>query len=74
MICACVCSALLDSLETPWTVAHQSPLSMKFSRKNTGVGCQFLPGDFPDPEIKCASPALTGGFFTAVPPGQPYMI
>ena len=28
---------------TPWTVAHQSPLSMRFSRlKNTGVGCRFL--------------------------------
>ena len=24
------------------TVAHQVPLSMGFSRKNTGVGCHFL--------------------------------
>ena len=28
---------------TPWTVAHQAPLSMEFSCKNTGVGCHFLP-------------------------------
>ena len=25
-----------------WTVAHQAPLSMEFSRQNTGVGCYFL--------------------------------
>ena len=25
----------------PWTVAHQAPLSMEFSRQ-TGVGCHFL--------------------------------
>ena len=27
---------------TPWTVAHQSPLSMSFPGKNTGVDCHFL--------------------------------
>ena len=27
---------------TPWTVAHQDPLSVEFSSKNTGVGCHFL--------------------------------
>ena len=27
---------------TPWTVAHQAPLSMGFPSKNTGVGCHFL--------------------------------
>ena len=27
---------------TPWTVAHQAPLSMEFSRLDTGVGCHFL--------------------------------
>ena len=31
---------------TPWTVAHQAPLSVEFSRqgkwKPTGVGCHFL--------------------------------
>ena len=25
----------------PWTVAHQTPLSMGFLSKNTGVGCHF---------------------------------
>ena len=33
---------------TPWTVAHQDPLRMKFPGKNTGVGCHFpLQGIFP---------------------------
>ena len=33
---------------TPWTVARQAPLSMRFSSKNTGVGCYFLlQGIFP---------------------------
>ena len=27
---------------TPWTVAYQAPLSMEFSRQETGVGCHFL--------------------------------
>ena len=33
--------------------------------KNIGVGCHFLlQGNLPDPEIKPASPALAGKFFT----------
>ena len=27
---------------TPWTVAHQAPLSMGYPGKNNGVGCHFL--------------------------------
>ena len=27
---------------TPWTVAHQPPLSWDFPGNNTGVGCHFL--------------------------------
>ena len=27
---------------TPWTAAHQAPLSMGFSRQSTGVGCHCL--------------------------------
>ena len=52
---------------TPWTVAHQAPLSMGFSRQ--GVGCHFL-----FQRIKLASPAspaLAGKFFTTEPPGKP---
>jgi len=32
------------TLATPWTIARQAPLSMRFSSKNSGVGCHFLPG------------------------------
>ena len=39
--------------ETPWTIAHQTPLSMEFPRKKTGMGCHFL---LPDPGIAPASP------------------
>ena len=31
------------------------------------------PGDLPDPEIEALSPALAGRFFTAEPPGNPYV-
>ena len=31
-VCVCVCSVVSDST-TPWTVAHQAPLSMGFSRQ-----------------------------------------
>ena len=31
-----------DCFVTPWTVAHQAPLSMDFLGKNTGIGCHFL--------------------------------
>ena len=30
------------TLATPWTVAHQAPLSMDFPGKNTGMDCHFL--------------------------------
>ena len=54
--------------ETPWTVAHQAPLSMGFSRQEYCSGLPFPPpGDLLDPGIKPVShrsPALAGGFFT----------
>ena len=44
---------------TPWTVAHQAPLSMGFSRQEYCSGLPFpFPGDFPDSGIKPKSPAL----------------
>ena len=44
---------------TPWTVAHQAPRSMKFSRQEYWSGLPFSsPGDLPDPGIEPRSPAL----------------
>ena len=45
MVRVFVCDHLLSCVHlfvTPWTVACQAPLSLGFSRKNTGVGCHFL--------------------------------
>ena len=53
---------------TPWSVARQTPLSMRFSRQESWSGLPFpSPGDLPNPGIEPASllsPALAGGFFT----------
>ena len=53
---------------TPWTAAHQAPLSMGFSRQEYWSGLPFpSPGDLPDPGIKPTSlrfPALAGRFST----------
>ena len=56
---------------TPWTVAHQAPLSMGFPRQDDWIGLACpSPGDLPDPGIKPSSPALAGRFFTTEPPGK----
>ena len=42
---------------TLWTVAHQAPLSMEFSRQEYWSGLPFpSPGDLPDPGTESASP------------------
>ena len=44
---------------TPWTVAHQAPRSMGFSRHEYWSGLPFpSPGDLPDSGIEPRSPAL----------------
>ena len=44
---------------TPWTVAHQAPPSMGFSRQEYWSGLPFpSPGNLPDPGIKPGSPEL----------------
>jgi len=60
------------------TIACQASLSLEFSIQVEGSGVSFPTlGDFPDPEIKPASPtssALAGEFFTTAPLGKPKMI
>ena len=49
---------------TRWTVAHQAPPSMGFSRQEYWSGLPFLsPGDLPNPGIKPRSPALQADAF-----------
>ena len=49
---------------TPWTVAHQAPLSMGCSRQEYWSGLPFPPGDLPHPGVEPTSltSALAGGF------------
>ena len=48
-----------------WTVAHQAPLSMEFSRQECWSGLPFpFPGDLPDPGIKLRSPCIADRLFT----------
>ena len=44
---------------TPWTVTHQAPLSLEFSRQEywSGLACPS-PGDLPNPGIERRSPTL----------------
>ena len=66
--------SLLQLFVTPWTVAHQAPLSMEFSRQEYWSRVSFpSPGVLPDPGIEpmsSVSPALAGRFFATGPPGK----
>ena len=54
-----ICLILSNSFVSPWTVAHQAPLSKGFSRQEYWSGLPFIsPGDFPDPGIELVSLAL----------------
>ena len=57
---------------TPWTVAHQTPPSMGFSRQEYWSGLPFpSPGDLPDPGIEPRSPALQADALTSERGGKP---
>ena len=63
-----------DSSVTPWTLAHEDPLFMGFSRQS---GLPFpSPGDLPDPGTETVSPAWQVDFFffflTTEPQGSPH--
>ena len=62
---------------TPWTIAHQAPLSVELSRQEYWTRFPFpTPGDLPDSGIKpttLASPALADESFTIVPPENSYV-
>ena len=57
---ACICAQSLGCVqlfETPWIVAHQVPVSMRFSRQEFWIGLSFpSPGALSDPGIEPASP------------------
>ena len=59
---------------TPWTIAHQAPLSMEFSRQEYCSGLPFpFPGDLPNSGIEpksLISRALASRFFTTRAPWE----
>ena len=75
-VCLCLCVLVAQScpiLVTPWTVAHQTPLYMEFSRKEYWSGLSLpSPEDMPNPEIKPRSPTLQVDSVPSEPPGKPF--
>ena len=62
-----------DSFVTPWAIAHQAPLSMRFPRQEHWNGLPFpFPEDLPDPGIELTS-ALAGGLFTTEQIGRAHV-
>ena len=70
MCCVLSCSVVSDS-STPWTIAHQAPLSMGFSRQEYWSG--LPPGDLPNPGIKLRSPALQASSLLSQLPRKPIL-
>jgi len=76
--CVCECArtcAQVQLLVTTWTVTHQAPLSVGFSRQAYWSGLPFPPpGAFPTQGLKPFLPALAGRFFTTVLPGNSHLL
>ena len=76
LVCVLSHSSCVQPFATLWTIAHQAPLSMGFSRQEywSGVSCP-PPGDLPSPGIErtCVSNFLhwQAGFLLLPPPGKP---
>ena len=76
-LCECMLNRFtrVRPFSTPQTVAHRAPLSMGFSRQDTGVGCHaLLQGIFPtqgsNPYLFCLRPQQEGSSPLG-PPGKP---
>ena len=57
---------------SPWTIAHQAPLSMGLSRQGdwSGLPCP-PPGDLPNPGMEPGSPTLQADSLLSEPSGKP---
>ena len=65
-------SEVAQSCLTLWTIAHQAPLSMGFSRQEYWSGLLFpSPGDLPNLGTEPGSPALQADASSSEPPGKP---
>ena len=74
-VCVLSCFICVQLFVTPWTVAHQAPLSMGFSRQEYWSGLLGPPPrDLPDPGIEPGLLCLLHwqvGSLPLVPPGGP---
>ena len=62
------------TLGTPWTVAHQAPLSIEFSRQEYWSRLPLpSPGDLSYPGIEPGSPALQADFLPTELRGKPLL-
>ena len=74
-VCVCMCAQSCAALQFPWTVAHQSPLSMGFSRQEYWDGLAFpTPGDLPNPGIEPRPPTLQADSLPPEPQGSPRIL
>ena len=56
---------------TPWTIAHQAPLSMEFSRQKYWSRLPFpSPGDLSNPGIELGASSLWADALPSEPPGK----
>ena len=73
-VCVCARAHMVSHIQlfmTPWTVAHQAPLSMEFSRQEYWSGLPFpSPEDLLNPGIEPRSPALQADSLPSESPGS----
>ena len=67
-MCVCVSWSVVSDSVTPWTVAHQAPLSVEFSRQEYWSGLP-PPGDLPYAGLNLSYTKLQAGL-PSEPPGR----
>ena len=69
------CSVVSNSFVSPWTLIHQAPLSMEFSRQEYRSGLTFhSPGYLPNPWIELTSPAWQADSLQPSHLGSPFTL
>ena len=64
-------SVVSNSLQTPWTIAHQAPLSMELSRQQYWSGLLYPSPDLPNPGVEPRSLALQADSLLSEEQGSP---
>ena len=68
----CQITLVMSDSVTPWTVAHQAPLSLGFFSQEYWSELSFpSPGNLPDPGIEPGSPAFQADSLPSETPGSP---